>query len=788
MRTLQSLVRGYLTSAGFRILEEKTDYLVADRLQFGDIHDTWVVWTVPEGQEPRYYESALRASISSIRRKYPDARACVLASSREFSRDFRQTLAEERIQLLIPIWFFDTPFKEEEAPGTASVLRSIRDLAASEKRAPQPFRLEGEMEASGDDLFEQLRQELTTPGAPTVRVIVGRPGIGKSVLFRALFARLYNDFLSAKKQQRIAPRPIPLLPEHLKGTYTLKMRALIDNFLRTEVAAHISEETFKWLLVNGFAIWMLDGLDELYLGDPEFFNDYLLDLLTWPDSRAQVMIWCRDSLLTTSQEFADFREYCGRSAVLKIYHLSEWERPSKRQFAWLRLEGRLPRPDDQDSGRVNAFLTQLDQSPTLRSLSGIPFYCDLLLQQYEAGTLQDFRDDVALLDYVIDQMVDREVKKGLLDLSLFESNGLFEWLEQIALDYVENKYINPDQAREYGRFVLRPDLDEETVDRILTHLVQFPLFRAGEAMGFTSFTHDLIAEALAARAYMRRLPRRPREVLEQLTGVDLEDPTLLRFMASRLTPEAEATLIREMQLGNLRGRSFAVALSLLLLARPEPDLVKRVGVTLEGQDLVAVRFERRDLSSVSFRGSDLSYAVFRDCNLQGARFEGAFLNRTRFEGRNELRGAQFGDLSRIQSVVVGRRLFDDPRVIRAWIVDTTGVPEAPGEPCPTALQLQRLFGKYITPLGNPRRHDLKRDALLAGKRFDGAASPEMCLEEAVRQGYLIGPDFRDRFRRAEGDKYREMVEFVQKSAISDGIGQIIARLCPRRGCLHRLRS
>jgi hypothetical protein len=258
-------------------------------------------------------------------------------------------------------------------------------------------------------------------------------------------------------------------------------------------------------------------------------------------------------------------------------------------------------------------------------------------------------------------------------------------------------------------------------------------------------------------------------------------------MASRLAPEAEEALIGEMRRGSLHGRGRAVALSLLLLARPERDLVKRMSAGLEGQDLVAVRFDRRDLSSISFRGSDLSYAVFSDCDLRGTRFEGAFLNRTRFEGRNELKGAQFGDLSRVQSVVVGRKLLDDPREIRAWIADVTGAPEAPGEPCPTALQLARIFGKYITPLGEPRRHDLKRDGLLAGKRFDGAASPEACLEEAVRQGYLTGPDFRDRFRRAEGDKYSEMVAFVREGAISDGIGRLIASLCRRRGCLHRLR-
>ncbi len=98
-----------------------------------------------------------------------------------------------------------------------------------------------------------------------------------------------------------------------------------------------------------------------------------------------------------------------------------------------------------------------------------------------------------------------------------------------------------------------------------------------------------------------------------------------------------------------------------------------------------------------------------------------------------------------------------------------------------------MFRKYITPLGEPRRDDLKREALLAGKRFEGAASTEACLEEAVRGGYLTGPDFRGRFRRAEGDKYAEIVTFAREGGISNGIGELIAGLCRRRGCLHRLR-
>lgn len=115
------------------------------------------------------------------------------------------------------------------------------------------------------------------------------------------------------------------------------------------------------------------------------------------------------------------------------------------------------------------------------------------------------------------------------------------------------------------------------------------------------------------------------------------------------------------------------------------------------------------------------------------------------------------------------------------------MPAASGEPCPTALQAAHIFGKYITPLGEPRRDDLKRGGSLAGRHFGGAASADACLKVAVRCGYVNGPDYRDRFRRAEGDKYAEMVTFVREGAMSDGIRRLIAGLCRRRGCLHRLR-
>jgi hypothetical protein len=222
--------------------------------------------------------------------------------------------------------------------------------------------------------------------------------------------------------------------------------------------------------------------------------------------------------LTTSEAFADFRYTCADTTTLKIYRLAEWVRKSKRQFAWLALEGCMPKAGEHDSADVNAFMIRLDHSHTLDTLCGLPFYCDLLLRQHEAGTMQEFPDDVALLNSVVDEMVNREVKKGLLDLRLFEPDGLNAWLELIAVDYVEGQRyadINCNQAMEYGQLVLRADLDDETRHHILTSLLQFPLFRAGKNTGLIGFTHDLIAEALAARDYVRVLAREPRQVAER---------------------------------------------------------------------------------------------------------------------------------------------------------------------------------------------------------------------------------------------------------------------------------
>ena len=374
MSDLAEQARGYLESAGFKIVLQQDECLVADRLVFGQERDTWIVWTAIGGREASTSESMLRSNISRVRPNYPEARAYVIAQSRGgFSRDFQQMLTDQRVRFLVPVQFFDTAFKVEEAPRAASAIADVRSLEILQKRVPQPYEVQGPTGdlTQGADLLGTLIDELANEESSAVHVVVGRAGIGKSFLFRALFARLYDEFLRAKASLVLKSRPIPLLPQHMKDIYALRTELLIDNFLRTDVASPVARETFEWLLVNGFATWLLDGLDELYAGDPSFF-EYLTDLVTRRESIAKIAIWCRDSLLTTSDSFAEFQDLCASSAMLKIYKLSEWDRPSKRLFAWLRTEDRPPKPAEQDTLQVASFLRQVEASPVLRSLSGLP--------------------------------------------------------------------------------------------------------------------------------------------------------------------------------------------------------------------------------------------------------------------------------------------------------------------------------------------------------------------------------------------------------------------------------
>jgi len=793
MSNLLKDIKDYFGAAGFRIIAEGNDYIVADKMLLAEGRDTRIVWTVPEGYEIVKYETKLEESIEKEQTKYPNASAYIVLPGRSgLSQDIQDFFRKRNITYLAPIQFFDTPFKTEVFRGARSAINDLLStssdvLPAEERRVKQPFVTKAALsnEVYGEDLWEELITGLKSATESQVRVILGPAGSGKTVLFKALFASLYTDFIKNKTRYQDSRRPIPLRPSYLfKGAYKPDARVLIGNFKDKEVAAPVNQETFEWLLVKGYAIWLFDALEEVY-NDDETFTGYLLELVTRPESKAQIIIWSRDSLLKTSGNLRGIHDEFGTNA--SIYTLTPWKKPSQRELAWLRLENRRPgKKEKEDPESVDAFLKRVDHSSVIKNLAGIPFYCGVFLEQFREGRLLDPENEMDLLYKALDRMVKREYEKGNIEASWYTENGVEDCLELLAPEYVENHSIglSVEVIRYYGEYYLAAGLTDDDRNRALNGLVRFPLFCAGSEAGTVSFTHDLIAEALAAKNYVNRIPNHPTNVARKISDVDLGAPSLLRLIASRLDPPGEQAIGNVLTSGVVQGREFTVLLIILMLAQPRRDLFTQYPIKFEDQDLTGVRFLERDLSGISLKGANLTGAEFGRCDLSKTHLEGAIFDGTRFK-ETTLKDANFGDLRRAFSLYAGSKLLDDPRDIRVWVNTATGLVQHPaGEPCGTVLQLRHLCGKFITPLGKGRREQIAEQALLSGKRFRGAPRVERIIEGMVKSQYLSEPDDRRQYSRARGPKYTEMVELIRDAKLSPSLKELVKSLCPSPNCSH----
>jgi len=798
MDSLQVLAQEYLQSAGFALLDLRDGFAVADKLGFGGDRDTRLLWVFPRDvsvhaipEEERRLLHEFEETIS----QYPQAKCTLLSHTLEgFSNDFRREAKRLRVKLAVPIQFFDAPFRIEEAPQHASAISDLRERGASLKRVPQPYQIVegGEAKGEGADLLSPLYDHVKGLGKAGLHVVVGAAGMGKSVLFECLFSRGYAQFLDAKRGLRAAARPLPLIPEHLRGTQALRVRDLVDSFLRTDVAAPVPPDTLEWMVVNGFATPMFDGLDELYVGDPDFYM-YLVDLLTRPCSQARILLFARDSLLTSCQAFANFLEDFppGGESGITIYRLKDWDHSSKRAFAWLSFEGHFPEEGASDPAPVSQFLMACGQSEALRALSSFPYYCSLLVDEFKKGGVSDFADDCALVDRAVSGIVAREVHKGLLREDDLVPGGLSEWLETLALDLYEQDFrgLLTDDLAEYAQLVLKGNLTEGRRQETILTLVRFPLLSGGSKSGLITFKHELIAEYLAARHLLRHVTSRPAWVAQRLgQRIDLADSLIARYIARQLpqVPGGVDAFVESLRTGGLTDDVFRNLLQILLLALPRRDVIRTHGIVLEGRNLSHTKFIEKDLMDLSLRRCDLTEVTFKGCDMRRARLEGANLVGTRFERllRGGLDGAVFGAFDRFEHIYVDKRRIEDRREFATWVREVTGAEEEVEGPCEAALQLRQLFLKFVHPDGTGRREQVPEQALVRGRRVAGAPSPEDCVSACQRAGYLDAPDFRGRIGRCRGDLYGDIIGFVTEWRLTPHLRSVLNALCRRSGCQH----
>ena len=98
-------------------------------------------------------------------------------------------------------------------------------------------------------------------------------GAGKTYLLEALFTYLYEGFMLAKSKQQLGTRPIPVLPESLLRATSYSTRELFNAVAETEGAGALSREALDFFVCRGKTTLMIDGLDEFFAEQDDFFAE-----------------------------------------------------------------------------------------------------------------------------------------------------------------------------------------------------------------------------------------------------------------------------------------------------------------------------------------------------------------------------------------------------------------------------------------------------------------------------------------------------------------------------------
>jgi hypothetical protein len=784
--TLIEEAASFLTAEGWLVTRRDTVLLSATRAGLGDDSDQTLVW-VPERLSPeqlRLREDAYMRRFEEQAR-IPGKKYFLLESTEGLSAEFRrQAFREFGVSLQIPTNFFDAPFRWDRSRVTGTAASDLRNRGNQDlrDRIPQPFMSSRGYQSSDDLLPALLREFRPFAEGPPVHLVTAPAGFGKSLLFRSVFASLYTQFIAAKNAGIRSLRPLPLIPEYLPSASAATLKALVASFLTTEVARPLSLESFEWMLTHRYACFLLDGLDEVVVRDPSFF-EYIYELLTLPETpyTPKVLICVRDSLLVSNKGLRDFLEYAGRDMV--HHQLTAWQRPSVATY----VRRRLGEP------RAEWLMQVIDGNKNLLELAGTPFYCETFTSEVSYGLepaeLTGAASETRLLALAVHRMIQREFDKGLLRNTWASVKDIESLIKDIAEYNLKEggKGVSVDDVGDIAQYSLATGLAEGEIEEAIEHILQLPFLTGGTDLERLSFTQEVVYDYLLGMLARDYFSSHPKQFLQLLNAEPFSpDSATLHVIREHIL---DTNALEDLYLVAMDAIpdpiAFRNVLQLLLSVPSEPEtewIMRRL--PLERRDLSALRFSGMDLNNVSFRSSNLEAATFDRCSLSSAVLADAALKGTSFRECEGVGTADFGDLSTFFSATVNGETFEEPDEFLRAIGIRTG-PEGPRyiQPCDAANQVRFLFGKYVRPDGVARRDWLDEKAALAGKRY---IDPKRALDAACHHGYLTREPDRRRYTRSRGDQYSDMIGLVSKLQITPRLRHMLVDLCDVQGCNHIL--
>ena len=782
MKDLRSLAQGYLSAEGWDVKARGRDLLRGDRDgRRGDDEKDYVYVWVPDDMGSSFASRELPylRQFGEAQEQHPSAEKVLLVETlRGLSSRFREDAKHwYGVKVYVPAQFFDTNFRwenDERAASASSELRK-RGAEAATGRVKQPFSvlepLASGTHESGSDLLEALCHALrgarNAKDRPTIHIVVGPAGMGKSVLFESLYASLYEEFLTDKRARHLSARPFALLPEYLEDASSSTVRSILDNYLRTEFAGSMDREIFNWRLAHGLGIWLLDGLDEILERDNRFFDD-LADLMTTPGSDAppSVVICVRDSLFATHRGLNNFcTDY--RDNVT-VYKLDRWQLQAKQDFANNQFES---------ADQANAFVRFLADDLVIDELASTPYYCSLLSEEFRDGALQDGYDETEVLERGLERIIERERDKELLrDIS---NENIRDFIETCAIINLFDGGISAEDVQDYAEIVMPSEIDDDERERLITQMGQIATFAQGSD-GKLRFAQEALEHYLAA-VYLAKGMQRAPENMSNLGRQDLSE-NVVRLIPSCLMPDTERaiwdTLLAKMNEDSTVGRNV-----LRLAVRMSANTNRLMGLAFAGLDLSGLRFDNHGLQKAVFDAADLTNADFSTCDLTGASFNNCLFKNTILPEQEEmLRSITFGGMQRFHTAYVGPQFVDDVALLKQALGEAVEGGIEALSTCAAARQLRHLFGKYVEETGRGRRKDLPVRALMRGSHL--VSNLEDIIQEAVRSGYLEEGQFRGRLQRPEDESYREIVAFRTELKLSPGLKALLDETCQDVGCLH----
>ena len=781
MKDYLTLARGYLTAEGWEVQVSGRDLLRGDRAGRGDHEKEYLYVWVPEHEGGDFSrERWYLGRFEEATREHLTAEKVFLVQTLEgLSSEFRRGARKwHGVKIYAPAQFFDTDFRWERDEATASASKQLRDRGTgrAKERLPQPFHIAQSPAPNGDrrhsDLFDVLRDQLRSVfsehNRPTIHVVVGPAGMGKSILFDSLYAHLYQEFQDNKRARFHSPRPFALLPEYLDDKSSLTIASLLHNYLRTEFTRPMDSDMFNWRLVNGLGTLLLDGLDEILERDAQFF-DYLADLITMPNGKVppSVVVCVRDSLFATLSSLKDFCE--DFHEYVTVYRLKDWQHESKLAFAQRHLRSDRAATD---------FVQTLASRPALDGLASTPYYCKLLVDEFAVEGLGPGDSEADIMKRSLERILERERDKGLL-LGI-PDEGIQEYIESCATTSLFEGSVSTEDVQEMADVVILEWIEEEEEteqrSRLATQLGQIPLF-SDAYNGRLRFAQEPLGHYLAANHLARSLL----STSEYLARREIPE-NVLRLMSHCFQPDSHEAiwtlLIEKIHEESTTGRN-----ALQLAVRMSAHSDRLASVQLAGMNLSEIQFEGHVLRGINLDGADLTDTDFREADLTDSSLNGCLIRGTRFGTDGEvLSSIEFGEMRRFYSAYVGERLVDDSVEFCRLIGKSKGDAEAMQSTCAAARQLRFLFGKFVDETGMGRRKYLPERALLRGKQM--VPHTEEILRGAIRAGYLDEVPNRDRLSRAEDDLYGEIVKFRTDLQMSSGIRALLDDTCKASDCPH----